>query len=193
MARLELDAIQGKVSEDKSRLEAMGAELHALGQQVHTRGNEASAKLAEAEKLKADAISAQRMALAAKNQVDVERSRLAEEVKRAEAERVQIAHERMTLIRDQTNSRQLGMKLASAVTVSKTPGGQAAWSALPMPKPPSQPQAASTSQAGIYNREVLGMLRKQVAELGAGGGVGRSEFLEKEESFMRAVRKGGQT
>ncbi|GMH63189.1 hypothetical protein TrST_g12399 [Triparma strigata] len=202
-SRLELDALRGKLDEDKRRLGSMGEELHKLGQEVHQRGNEAENKLSEAEKIKAEGINAQRTALAAKNQIDVERTRLAEEKKRAEAERVSIAHERMMLIRDQTNNRQLNMKLSSAVTVSKTTGGQAAWG--PVGVAPTAGAGAGRpfdanagqSRANIYNREMLSMLRKQVVDLGAGeGGVAggrsyaeRSEFLDDEENFMNSVRK----
>ncbi|GMI15926.1 hypothetical protein TrLO_g3324 [Triparma laevis f. longispina] len=207
-SRLELDALRGKLDEDKRRLGSMGEELHKLGQEVHQRGNEAENKLSEAEKIKAEGINAQRTALAAKNQIDVERTRLGEEKKRAEAERVGIAHERMMLIRDQTNNRQLNMKLSSAVTVSKTTGGQAAWGPVGVNHHApvggvgvGRPFNANSgeSRANIYNREMLSMLRKQVVDLGAGegggcGGLGRSyaersEFLDDEENFMNSVRK----
>jgi len=189
--RLELDKVRAKLDEDTRRFQDMGEEIHRLGQQVHEKGAEAESKMGEAERIRMEGVTAQKQALAAKQSLEVDKLRLAEERRKADDERVAIAHEKMALLREQTNNRQLNLKLNSAVSVSKTEGGRMAW--------------AKVGSGGIgnfgtvrneprnvegYNREFLGQLRKQVDELRVGSGSeGVSEWVSKEDDFMNRVRR----
>jgi hypothetical protein len=193
--RLDLDKVRAKLDEDSLRFQDMQEELHRLAQQVHEKGAEAESKMEQAERIRMEGLAAQKQALAAKQSLDVEKLRIAEERRKADDERVAIAHEKMALLREQTNNRQLNMKLNSAVSVSKTEGGRMAWAKV-------GGMGSFGGGSGINNadprnvegdnREFLAGLRKQVDELRVGEmrvGGEVSEWAQKEDDFMNRVRR----
>ncbi|GMH61416.1 hypothetical protein TrRE_jg2634 [Triparma retinervis] len=198
--RLDIDKVRAKLDEDSLRFQDMQEELHRLAQQVHEKGAEAESKMGEAERIRMEGLAAQKQALAAKQSLDVEKLRIAEERRKADDERVAIAHEKMALLREQTNNRQLNMKLNSAVSVNKTEGGRMAWATVGGTRGGGLGSFGGGS--GInndprnvegYNREFLAGLRKQVDELRVGemrvGVEEVSEWAQKEDDFMNRVRR----
>ena len=198
-ARLEIDSMRTKLEEDKEKVNKLGEELHRVGVEVHEKGVMAEKKLSEAERLKMEGLNDKRIALAAKNSVEVEKARFAEESKRQEAERVKIAHERMSLIRDQGTNRQLNMKLNSAAGVMGAgTGGFMGWaggggerSGREIVEERRKERREMEGRGGggeKYDRDALLQLRKQVQELGAGE---RGGWAEEEDVFVRSAGRGG--